>query len=376
MEEIRPILSILVPTVNAGSRVQKIIEELLNFESKDFEVVISLNAPDKPLVIDDKYRLDNRLVLNIEAIRVNVAENWTRSVLVSSGKYIWLIGDDDFITSNQLENMLTNIKSREFGCFSFNGCSYIFPSELSDHKALARSRHFIYEKSILGVLDDSRRERIVKNMFRFKPLIPLNMQLTVFSRKIFEDIGNHFKMPFPDHIALMEMLALQQKWEIVDYRFCIVGMADSSFGNSAYTNSDSAGESYLGMSQISEKQIPGNVLNSVMHSWLQNLIIENPAFLGREISQGDYLLRQIGVGYRQLTSKAIDKKTFLNRVLQLSFSNWIKVFFALVRADNLRLIFTILRRKPGIDRIIGSKFQLVTTDSISEFSKDPLNSEM
>ena len=376
MEEIQPILSILVPTVNPGPRVEKIIEELLNNKSNEFELVLSLNAPDQSLIIDDKYKLDRRLVLNTEIVRLNVAENWTRAVHVSSGKYIWLIGDDDFITSKQLDNTLTNISLKDIGCLSFNGSSFIFPSNLSNQKALGRYRHFNYEKSILGVLDDSKREKIISNMFRFKPLIPLNMQLTIFSREIFEAIGNQFKMPFPDHIALMEMLALKHTWEILDNRFCVVGMANSSFGNSAYTNSDSIGETYLGMNKVLDRQMPGNVLNSVMHSWLQNLAIENPAFSNRKISQGDYLLRQIGVGYRQLTSSIIDKKTFRKRIAQLSLFDWAKVASALARLDNLRLIFTILNRKPGIDRIIGSKFELVQTGSISEFSKDPVNSEM
>lgn len=376
MEKAQPILSILVPTVNPGPRVERIIEELLDYKSSDFELVLSLNAPDQSLLINDKYKSDKRLILNREIERLNVAENWTRAVHVSSGKYIWLIGDDDFITSKQLDNILANIRVKDIGCFSFNGSSFIFPSKLSNQRALARPRHFSYEKSVLGVLDDSKRERIITNMFRFKPLIPLNMQLTIFSRKIFEDLGNQFKMPFPDHIALMEMLALKQKWEIVDSRFCIVGMANSSFGNSAYTNSDSIGESYLGMSKVLDNQIPGNVLNSVMHSWLQNLASENPAFSNRRVSQGDYLLRQIGVGYRQLTSSIIDKKTLFKRISQLSFLDWVKVFSALARADNLRSIVMILKRKPGIDRIIGSKFEIVQTESISEFAKDPVNSEI
>lgn len=376
MQAIPPLLSIVVPTVNPGSRVTKIIQELLKTKSQNFEVVISINASSEKLLLDNESRFDNRLKINFEAKRQNVAENWTRAVKISTGKFIWLIGDDDFIKNEQLESLLQNLDIKEVSCLSFNGSSYIFPSELSNHRALARYRHFDYENSILGEMNSSKRKKIVLNMFRFRPLIPLNMQLTIFSRQIFEDIGNSFKMPFPDHIALMEMLALKQPWEIIDRRFCIVGMASTSFGNSAYTNSDSVGESYLGMSRMEGKQIPGNVLNSVMFSWLQDLINHNHAFSKNKISNGDYMLRQVGVGFRQFTSRIIDGKTFLDRIRQVTFTGWVQVFCALARPSNLKLVYRILNRKPGIDRIIGSRFELVEFQSISDFSKDPTNSGM
>jgi len=373
MQDIPPLLSVVVPTVNPGSRVIEIVQELLRTKSQSFEVVISINAAREKLLLNDASSFDNRLKVNEEAEKLNVAENWTRAVKISTGKFVWLIGDDDFIKSDQLESLLQVLETKELSCLSFNGSSYIFPSELSNHRALARYRHFEYEKSILGKLNSSKREKIVSNMFRFRPLIPLNMQLTVFSRQIFEDIGNTFKMPFPDHIALMEMIALNQPWEIIDHRFCIVGMAGTSFGNSAYTNSDSAGESYLGMSRIEGKQIPGNVLNSVMYSWLQDLINHNHAFSNNRISKGDYILRQVGVGFRQFTSGIIDGKTFLDRISQVNFTGWIQVVCVISRPSNLKLVYRILNRKPGIDRVIGSKFELVKFESISEFSKDPAN---
>lgn len=376
MQVIPPLLSIVVPTVNPGSRVTKIIQESLKTRSQNFEVVISINASSEKLFLDDESRFDNRLKVNVEAERLNVAESWTRAVKISRGKFIWLIGDDDFIKNEQLESLLQNLEKKKVSCLSFNGSSYIFPSQLSNQRALARYRHFDYESSILGELNDSKRKKIVLNMFRFRPLIPLNMQLTIFSRQIFEDIGNSFKMPFPDHIALMEMIALKQPWEIIDRRFCIVGMASTSFGNSAYTNIDSVGESYLGMSMVDGKQIPGNVLNSVMYSWLQDLINHNHTFSKNRISNGDYILRQVGVGYRQCTSRIIDGKTFLNRIGQVTFIGWIQVFFALARPSNAKLVYRILNRKSGIDRIIGSRFELVQFNSISEFSKDPSNSGM
>lgn len=376
MQAISPLLSIVVPTVNPGSRVTKIIQELLRTKSQNFEVIISINASSEKLLLDADSRFDSRLKINVEAKRLNVAENWTRAVKISTGKFIWLIGDDDFIKNNQLEILLQNLEIKDVSCFSFNGSSYIFPSELSNHRALARYRHFDYENSILGEMNSSKRKKIVLNMFRFRPLIPLNMQLTIFSRQIFEDIGNSFKMPFPDHIALMEMIALKQPWEIIDRRFCIVGMASTSFGNSAYTNSDSVGESYLGMSRMEGKQIPGNVLNSVMFSWLQDLINHNHAFSKNKISNGDYILRQVGVGFRQYTSRIIDGKTFLDRIRQVTFTGWVQVFCALARPSNLKLVYRILNRKPGIDRIIGSRFELVEFQSISDFSKDPTNSGM
>ena len=370
MNSEKPLLSILLPTVNPNERVVSIISELLECEKTSFELVVSLNAPSQALELESRHESDNRLVISIEPERLNVAENWTRAVEKSSGKYLWLIGDDDYILCEQLLQVLELLEKENLDCLSFNGWSYIFPSEMTKNLALSRSRHFNYKKSILGVLTHKKYEKIIVNMYRFVPLIPLNMQLTIFSRDTIEKIGGRFKMPFPDHIALMEFLTVAKIWKVIDERWCIVGMAPSSFGNSAYQSSDSAGEAYLGLTQSELPPMPGNILNSVMLSWLETLSSTNQRFQKYRPSRGNYILRQIGVSYRRWRSRDIDFLGLLRNIKCISRKDLLLAIRSLFSIKNVVLIFKILTRKPGPEKIIGAKFETAQQIDIKGFADD------
>ena len=370
MNSEKPLLSILLPTVNPNERVVSIISELLVCEKTSFELVVSLNAPSQALEIESRHESDNRLVISIEPERLNVAENWTRAVEKSSGKYLWLIGDDDYILCEQLLQVLELLEKENLDCLSFNGWSYIFPSEMTKNLALSRSRHFNYKKSILGVLTHKKYEKIIVNMYRFVPLIPLNMQLTIFSRDTIEKIGGRFKMPFPDHIALMEFLTVAKIWKVIDERWCIVGMAPSSFGNSAYQSSDSAGEAYLGLTQSELPPMPGNILNSVMLSWLETLSSTNQRFQKYRPSRGNYILRQIGVSYRRWRSRDIDFLGLLRNIKCIPRKDLLLAIRSLFSIKNIVLIFKILARKPGPEKIIGAKFETAQQIDIKGFADD------
>ena len=363
-----PLLSILLPTVNPNERVMSIICELLDCEKNDFELVVSLNAPNQALKLESKYASDNRLVISTETKRLNVAENWTRAVEVSSGKYLWLIGDDDFILREQLLQVLELLSKENLDCLTFNGWSYIFPSEMTKNLALSRSHHFNYKNSILGLLNIKKYEQIISNMYRFIPLIPLNMQLTIFSRASMEKIGGRFKMPFPDHIALMELLTVVKNWMVIDERFCIVGMAPSSFGNSAYKNSSSVGEAYLGLTEPEVTPVPGNILNSVMLSWLIDLSKTNQRFEKYRPSRGNYILRQIGVTIRRWRSKELNFPELMTNLKSISIRDLFLGASAMFSIRNLILICKIMARKPGPEKIIGAKFEVVSQIEIKSFS--------
>jgi hypothetical protein len=345
-----------------------IVCELLDCEKNDFELIVSLNAPNQELKLDGKYASDSRLVISTENKRLNVAENWTRAVEVSSGKYLWLIGDDDFILREQLLQVLELLSKENLDCLTFNGWSYIFPSEMTKNLALSRSRHFNYKKSILGILNLKKYEQIISNMYRFTPLIPLNMQLTIFSRASMEKIGGRFKMPFPDHIALMELMTVVKNWMVIDERFCIVGMAPSSFGNSAYQNSGSVGEAYLGLTEAEVTSVPGNILNSVMLSWLIDLSKTNQRFEKYRPSRGNYILRQIGVSIRRWRSKELNFSELMKNLKSISIRDQILGASAIFSIRNLILISKIMGRKPGPEKIIGAKFEVVSQIEIKSFS--------
>jgi hypothetical protein len=207
-------------------------------------------------------------------------------------------------------------------------------------------------------------------MYRFVPLVPLNMQLTIFSRDSIDRIGGKFRMPFPDHIALMELLAVAKIWKVIDERWCIVGMAPSSFGNSAYKNSNSVGEAYLGLAESAVPPTPGNILNTVMLSWLETLSNTNQRFQKYRPSRGNYILRQVGVSYRRWRSKEINFMALLQNMKNIPIKDFLLATVSLFSIKNVILIIRILGRKPGPEKIIGAKFDIVNQMDIKAYADD------
>jgi hypothetical protein len=350
--------------VNPGGRLRELVTELLKSDSNEFEVVLNLNSPGSVFT----HKLDNRLKVFVEPQRLNVAESWTSAIKHSEGAYIWLIGDDDFILVEQLNEIITLLKTITSECITFNGWSYIFPSDLTKGQGLSRNRHFRFHKSLLGRLTSNKKISIIKNMYRFVPQIPLNMQLTIFSRMAFNRMGGEFKMPFPDHMALVELLAANEEWEVIDERFCIVGMAPSSFGNSAYSKRDDEGGKYLGLAPSTTGLASGNILYNVMFSWLKTLSSTNLKLSRFQPSLGDFALRQIGFNFRLWRSKEISTKDFLQALKNTQNLDFLQASFSAMKYRNIKLAIEILQRKPGPDKIIGKKFEIVEFKDIKNYA--------
>jgi len=359
------LVSVLIPTVNPNKRLKDLVAELLKSDSNEFEVVINLNSPGSVF----SHKPDDRLKIFAEPTRLDVAENWTSAFNHSKGSYVWLIGDDDFILVEQLNEMIARLKTISSDCVTFNGWSYIFPSELTNGQALSRNRHVRFHKSLLGKLTSNQKITIIKNMYRFVPQIPLNMQLTIFTRTAFKRAGGKFKMPFPDHIALMELLAANEEWEVIDDRFCIVGMAPSSFGNSAYSKRDDVGGKYLGLTPATIELPSGNILNSVMFNWLRTLSSTNVKLSRFQPNIGDFTLRQIGFNFRLWRSNEISKIDFFRALKNMHYKDVLRAIFSGLKYRNIKLAVGILQRKPGPETIIGTKFEVVDFKDIKNYAE-------
>ena len=359
-------LSVLIPTVNPGERLRELVAELLKSDSNEFEVVLNLNSSGSEF--EFSYKTDDRLKIFVEPIRLNVAENWTSAFNHSKGAFVWLIGDDDFILVEQLNEMIARLKTATSDCITFNGWSYIFPSELTSGQGLSRNQHFRFHRSLQNKLTSTQKITIIKNMYRFVPLIPLNMQLTIFSRMSFKRLGGVFKMPFPDHIALMELLAANEEWEVINHRFCIVGMAPSSFGNSAYSKRDDVGEEYLGLTPTTIGLPSGNILNAVMFSWLKSLSATNVKLSRYQPSIGDFTLRQLGFNFRLWRSNEISRKDFFRAFKNTQYIDILQAVHSAMKYRNIKLAFGILQRKPGPETIIGAKFEGVDFKNIKNYA--------
>ena len=116
-----PLLSIAIPTFNRAPFLKANLEYLKlyveKFESNSIEIIVSDNCSqdETPKVVESLTKQG----FDINYIRNNVNIGWGRNFLqcfkLSRGKYIIILGDDDFICDGAIERIFNVVKKRECG---------------------------------------------------------------------------------------------------------------------------------------------------------------------------------------------------------------------------------------------------------------------
>lgn len=97
-------LSIFIPSWNRSKHFNNLITNIENQLCDDIEVVTSLNPP------NEGYNLPNWLTVSKNRIDIGGRANFLIGPLITSGKYIWMIGDDDTVVRGGIKEVLRCIK--------------------------------------------------------------------------------------------------------------------------------------------------------------------------------------------------------------------------------------------------------------------------
>jgi len=342
--------SVLLPTRNGGPYLENCILSILDQNYDDMELVISDNAnTDKTPQIIEQFAVDPRVkVLRLET-PVSVTDNWNNALNGSSGDYILMMGDDDYLLPGyfrRVEQILD--KYKEPDCVVHNAYSYVAPGSIDNNRQSFYSEshfHFGDDLTKEGLLTPKQRFGIVHDMFNFKVRIPLNMQTTLVARKAIDNVsGGLFQKPFPDHYALNALLLTAANWVFSPEKFLVVGVSPKSFGHYVYSNKQTSGLSYLGINAEFPGRLPGNELVNGMYVWLLLLRQNYPELLKDvAIDRAGYVRRQFYAWFMQRKLGAITTGDLVRNLRLLSFSDWVglaaTVFDKASWARLLRVIF-------------------------------------
>lgn len=118
----QPLLSICIPTYNRASYLYEAIESLylqVVKYGKDVEIIVSDNASTDntyDVIRGFKDRSEISLHYSRNESNIGLAGNFNKSVELATGKYIFLMGDDDIFTPNFLDIILPFLKNeQEYG---------------------------------------------------------------------------------------------------------------------------------------------------------------------------------------------------------------------------------------------------------------------
>ncbi len=314
--------SVLLPTRNGGSRLKMSLSSILSQRFNDFELVVADNAntDDTPTVLDS-FAVDPRLRVVRSSRVLSVTENWSVALDAALGDYILMIGDDDCLMPRFFERVQALLaRYSDPDCLTFNAFTYVERGALGPASpAYFAPRHFSYALGHDQELDRARRRELVADMFRFRVRFPLNIQLTLFAKRMVGRIpGAFFRPPFPDHFALNSLLLLADRFVSVSDQLVVVGLSAKSFGHYFYSGRQDDGLSYLGSDAQFEGRLDGSELLNCMHVWLEELRTEYARELaGVRISRWQYAARQVYNWFRELDAGYITRRLFLRRTRQL-----------------------------------------------------------
>ena len=107
-------LSICVPTYNGEKYIIDLLNSIYSQNVKDIEVIITDDSPDENTKkVVSKYKKLNP-TLNIKFIKNNITLGFDKNVLEvvsrASGKFCWLLGQDDKLLPGSLKKVLGTIK--------------------------------------------------------------------------------------------------------------------------------------------------------------------------------------------------------------------------------------------------------------------------
>lgn len=321
--------SVLLPTRNGAGYLKDVIATVVSQASEEFELVISDNASDDGTrEVVSSFVSDPRLRYVRLEKPVPVAESWSSALRESRGDYFLMLGDDDALLPGALERLDAAIrKAGEPDCVTYNGLSFVFPRSVTDapHGYYA-DPHFVFGPEFDGERELSRtfRHTLVSDMYRFRVRFPLNMQLTLVSRRAAERVrGGVFRPPFPDHYALNALLLAASSFVYIPDQLVVVGVSPKSFGHYFYSDRQEEGARYLGLSSDFPGRLPGSELLNSMHVWLMLLKAAYPEYLGAtEISRWNYAGRQVYHWFRQFEFGRLGLDEIVRRSRQLSVREW------------------------------------------------------
>ena len=342
--------SVLLPTRNGGKYLKSCIESVLSQDYKDMELIVFDNAnTDNTAEVVNSYSNDKRLKYYRTDSVVSVTDNWNNALKKSSGDYVLMMGDDDFLLPGYFDTLDKTIKENDFpDGISYFGYSFIYPDALENKEGYYSDPHYNYEKKLIdsGKTTKNQLKSIVYDMFKFKNRVPLNTLPHIWSRKVINRVdGELFRPPYPDHFALNAIFLKANTWVFSKKKLYIIGVTPKSYGHYVFSdNEQKGGEDYLGISGDFPGQLPGSALINNMYVWLQLLKDNYPDYLGGvQISRNGYVRHQLHYWISQYRHGSIERKDLFHLLGLLTFKDKLGLISAIWDKRSILALYAMFK---------------------------------
>jgi len=115
-------VSLCIPTFNGSKFIRETIQSCISQTHKNVEIIVSDDQSSDDTILIIRSFNDDRIVILPAHERSNPASNWNRSISAAKGQFIKILGQDDLLHPNCIENELSALlDSHKFSpsfCFS------------------------------------------------------------------------------------------------------------------------------------------------------------------------------------------------------------------------------------------------------------------
>ncbi|MBK2111617.1 glycosyltransferase family 2 protein [Francisella tularensis subsp. novicida FSC159] len=230
---IKPLLSICIPTKNRQYYCVEVIKHILAYNNENFELCIHDHSDDKSIESAIKVIKDKRLKYKYTKEEISSVENMSRSIEMASGKYICMIGDDDIVLPNIFE-CVDFMEANDVDSFCYGGIipDYVWPN----NKESGRLNIFS-GKEIEKIVDKNVLEKKLKRLFRNGIINYQRYNLPrlyhgIIKKSVLDEIsykvGSYFRGLSPDIYSTVALSSLVSKHCISGCPISIAGVCSQS----------------------------------------------------------------------------------------------------------------------------------------------------
>lgn len=236
-----PVLSIIIPTRNRFQYVTHAIKSLLNIKSVEFELVIHDSSDTKKL---EAYIADNicdtRLRYFYSDPPLTFSETFNKSVLLSSGEYVCIIGDDDGVNPEIVEAAKWAKEQNIDAITPLINISYFWPDFRFKYYKNANAGYLKIGNFTGKVFFPDVEKEMLKcaqgafQDFSLLPKIYNGIVRRISLEKVYQKTGSYFFGASPDISGSLAVASFINRLCIIDYPLVIAGnSALSGSGRSA-----------------------------------------------------------------------------------------------------------------------------------------------
>lgn len=178
-------ISVIIPTFNSSSTIERLIHSLINQDFKDFEIVFIDDASEDNTIETIKTAVSNKkLSYQILANRENKGPGYSRNVGIkhSKGRYIVFIDSDDVVNYNHLSSLYRNMENNNVESVFTKGVKIDRNDELFDFQVDKFDSLLKLAKENNGII---KAHDLIKLELEMK--IPFSFVLLIYDKKIILD---------------------------------------------------------------------------------------------------------------------------------------------------------------------------------------------